>query len=482
MYRARKGRPGRAVATLLVTALATAPLAAQDAAALRVARADSLARAGRHADALALFDSVLAGDATRRDARLGRARTLAWAGHYDAAERAFADEVAVDSSAEALAGLARVAAWRGNWALGEARWRALVAREPGSVEGWTGLGQVLRWQGRLPEAQEAIERALALAPGDADATAQLAWVRRQRRPSLDARLSPGGDSDDNRALHGLVQVMFPVARQWRAGVAFSNRYTSLGTLDANGAQFVARGEWTAPGGRVSARADAGAQWQRASRPGLPDSSRAAPTMGATLIVRPSPWLSGGLGAGYRPLDDLAATIERGLRLATLEGEATARSTGGWRASVEGLAGWISRGSAPNRTWRLGAAAGRELGRRWEVGLRARTQAFDTTLADGYFSPEQFTVAEATVRLRPQPDRVVSVEGEAGLGWQWLDVGGSRTDDPVQRVSATLAWQPKPGQRYFITGSFSNVAALGTTEGNAGSYRALAFIAGLAVGL
>lgn len=477
MYRARKGLLAVAVATLVA-----APLAAQDAASLRIARADSLARAGRHRDAIALYDSVLAADTARRDARLGRARALGWAGDYDAAERAFAAEVAVDSSAEALAGLARVAAWRGNWALGEARWRTLVAREPRSVEGWTGLGQVLRWQGRLPEAQEAIERALALAPGDADATEQLAWVRRQRRPSLDARLAPGGDSDDNRALHGLVQVMAPVARQWRAGGAFSDRYASLGTLDANGAQLVARGEWTAPGGRVSVRADAGAQWQRATRPGLPDSSRTAPTMGATLIVRPSPWLSGGIGAGYRPLDDLAATIERGLRLATLEGEATARTRGGWRASVEGLAGWISRGSAPNRTWRLGAAAGRDVGRRWDVGARARTQAFDTTLADGYFSPERFTVAEATVRLRPQPDRVVSLEGEAGLGWQWLDVGGARTDDPVQRVSATLTWQPKPGQRWFVGGTFSNVAALGTTAGNAGSYRALSFTAGMAVGL
>jgi len=87
-------------------------------------------------------------------------------------QRAYADEGPGGSAAAAEAFAAGVAAFeRAELSLAAARFREVVAVDPGSVLGWTWLGRVAYTQRDFELAADAYGRALELAPGDDD----IAW-------------------------------------------------------------------------------------------------------------------------------------------------------------------------------------------------------------------------------------------------------------------------------------------------------------------
>lgn len=65
-----------------------------------------------------------------------------------------------------------------------ALYRRLVAQEPGSALLWTNLGNAEARRGRVVDAERAYRRALELAPRDADALNNLAWLLYERGDAL----------------------------------------------------------------------------------------------------------------------------------------------------------------------------------------------------------------------------------------------------------------------------------------------------------
>jgi tetratricopeptide (TPR) repeat protein len=149
--------------------------------------AQALAWAGRFRESIARYDAWLAGNRGDVDAALTRARTLAWAGKLSESEREYRRLAEGGDRPEAQKGAALVAAWRGDLFRSEAMWRAIVARYPKDTEAWVGLGQVLRWSGRPEEARDALARATALDPDNADARSQRRWVSADLAAALSGR-------------------------------------------------------------------------------------------------------------------------------------------------------------------------------------------------------------------------------------------------------------------------------------------------------
>jgi tetratricopeptide (TPR) repeat protein len=160
--------------------------------------------AERYDEALALFDRVLAVDPKNREARVDRARVLAWRGDPAAASLALGPLLAEDpgflpalqarAQFESWAGnydeslaaygriqeitpedrtiglsRARVLSWASRFDAAVAAYDSLLRENPRDVEALVGLGTVLAWASRLDSAETVYRRVLELEPGNAEA-------------------------------------------------------------------------------------------------------------------------------------------------------------------------------------------------------------------------------------------------------------------------------------------------------------------------
>lgn len=192
------------------TPLYEARLAADSADVLALHRVALIrAWAERYDESLALFDRLLRVDPANREARVDRARVLAWRGDPAAAALALDPLLAEDPGfLPALQARAQFESWAGNYdgalatygrigeitpedrTVGLSRARVLswasrfdaavavydsILREnPRDTEALLGLGTVLAWASRLDRAEAAYRRVLEIEPGNAEALRGLA--------------------------------------------------------------------------------------------------------------------------------------------------------------------------------------------------------------------------------------------------------------------------------------------------------------------
>src|SRR5690606_36004825 len=97
---------------------------------------------------LAAYDSILARDPDDLEARLGRARTLAFANRLGESVAEYDRVLEIyPGEARALVGKGRTLGWDGRLSEAESILRQAASGE-GGVDAWVTLGQNLRWQGR----------------------------------------------------------------------------------------------------------------------------------------------------------------------------------------------------------------------------------------------------------------------------------------------------------------------------------------------
>lgn len=165
--------------------------------------------AQRYDESLALFDRLLAVDPHNREARVDRARVLAWRGDPVAASRALDPLLAEDpgflpalqarAQFESWAGdydaslatygriqeitpedrsiglsRARVLSWASRFDAAVAAYDSLLRENPRDVEALVGLGTVLAWASELDSAEAVYRRVLEVEPGNLEAQRGLA--------------------------------------------------------------------------------------------------------------------------------------------------------------------------------------------------------------------------------------------------------------------------------------------------------------------
>jgi tetratricopeptide (TPR) repeat protein len=427
--------------------LASAP---GDTAALR-ARADLTAWSGDAAGALPWYDRLLAaggGD----DAALARARALLWAGRYAAAGEAFeavlAGTPAPADALEARRGLARALAFSGRLPPAERAWRRLLATAPDDVEALVGLSQTLRWQGRHAEAADAVARALRLEPGHGDAGVEAAWTRTGAAPRLLPAVDYAGDSEGNRsATTRLAFRWAPAPRLELAADGYSRALSVAGgpvhtaaltTLGALGRATV-----HLPGG-WAATAGAGA-----TRHG--DAPRWTPVARAVLATPPGRELTGELRAQRTSFDYTALLARNAILVDELALAFATAPLEPWAARLR-VSGARFRGDHTNDRYHAAAAVTRRLAREWRGGVALTTFGFqDRTRGEGYFAPEFFGLAEATLGWTRYRDRWHFL-AEAAPGIQRIELDGAL--QAAYRGQATIGYTLAPGRQLGVTAGYA----------------------------
>lgn len=156
----RAGRHQEAIA-LFDRGLAVEP----DAADLLNDRALALTALGRIDEAIADYRHAVRADARNIEARSNLGNVLASLGRYDEAEAAYRDAVALQPRhVEAQNNLANVLAMRGDTAGALEHYRAALAVEPGYLDAQRNMGEVLLDAGRPEEACEHFADAIRIAP------------------------------------------------------------------------------------------------------------------------------------------------------------------------------------------------------------------------------------------------------------------------------------------------------------------------------
>jgi tetratricopeptide (TPR) repeat protein len=128
-------------------------------------------------------------------------------GHYDLAEASLRRSLEAKLAPGAFNDLAWVVLERGHPGKAEKYARAALKMAPEMYQAWDTLGMALLKLARLPEAEEALEKALALAPDDADVAVHMAELRavqgdkaraKELVDSLAARERDLSESEQNR--------------------------------------------------------------------------------------------------------------------------------------------------------------------------------------------------------------------------------------------------------------------------------------------
>ena len=252
-------------AVLVLSAPGDAPAPTQPAAqaprpAIGYEEAERLARAGRHAEALAAFEALAAANADDFDSRLWIGRLLVWQGRR-------ADAMAI--------------------------YRDVITRAPRDVDARVGLAGVLLTLGRIDEAWDVVQDAEALAPANGDVLAVKGRaLRRLGRPSealaaFDAAHTLSPDDTDLAIVRERTQRL--VAH--RAHVSLAREASADGIpeatiLDADVDVHVddtlrvfGRVQFQNRAGQDDTRAGGGVEWRAASR---------VLTRGALLVSPGSP--------------------------------------------------------------------------------------------------------------------------------------------------------------------------------------------------
>jgi tetratricopeptide (TPR) repeat protein len=398
---------------------------------MRLVHARVLGWNKRHDAALAIYDSVLALQPRLREAQLGRAQTLAWAGRLDEASHGYGAIVAADSSnRDARLGIAQITAWRGDLRAAERAYIAILKQNPRDADARAGLGYVYLWQGRGAAAGRQARAALAVDSTHRAGRTLRRAVREAGRPSLETSANWSNDSDRNTSFWQTIGTSAALG----AGLGAFASANALETRDPARDATRVGGEagLSLALGRVQLTGAAGA---RRLFPEVAE-SRTAATYRGRLGYRPVPAFGLSLGYSRAPFDEIAALMERELDLELLEAGFDARPFGGFSVYGAGSGLWLSDGNT-----RTGGLLGmnQKIGRHFVVGFFGRTLSYERR-GVGYFSPDQFSVLEATA----------GYDVESGF-WVGGLSGGLGAQQVGERGAAQSEWhlEGRIGRRWGI---------------------------------
>ncbi len=400
--------------------------------------------------ALALYDSVLTRAPDRREARLGQAQTLAWAGKLQQADSVYRVLLGADSlDRDARLGRAQTSAWQGDLRLAEQAYRAILARNPRDTDALTGLAHVYYWQGRVEQARRQTGAALAVDSTHRSARELQHTLDEATRPPVEATAAWSNDSDRNTSFWQTLGSTVVLTDRLSVFASANALETKDPFRDAT--RIGGEGGVSLSLGGVQLSGAAGA---RRLMPEVAP-SRTAATYRARAGYRPAAALGFNLGYSRLPFDEIAALIERALDMELLEGGIDIRPFGGFTAYASASELWLSDG---NTRWGAVAGLSQRLHRRLSVGLFARTLSYQER-GLGYFSPDRFSVLEATGSYSAETRTWVGSIG-GGLGAQQVGEGGAAQTE--WHIEGRLGRRWGVGNRIELFGLFTNSAVSSTS--------------------
>jgi tetratricopeptide (TPR) repeat protein len=417
---------------------------------MRLAQARVRSWNKQYAAALALYDSVLARRPDLREAELGKAQTLSWAGRLDEGEAVYQAMIARNpSDRDARLGQAQVRAWQGDLSTAEQLYRAILAQNSRDADARAGLGYVYYWQGREAAARRQARVALTVDSTHKGGRALLRTIQETTRPATEGTANWSNDSDHNTSFWQTLSGSGSLGTGVGVFGSVNALETSDPTLDAT--RVGGEAGVSLALGRVQLSGAAGA---RRLVPEVAD-PRTAATYRGRLGYRPVPGFGLSLGYSRSPFDEIASLMERNLDLEVLEGGFDARPFSGLSIYAGGSGLWLSDGN--NRTGVL-AGVTQKLHRRFSVGLFGRTLSYERR-GVGYFSPDRFSVLEATASYSLESGFWTGNLG-GGLGAQQVgERGGAQSE---WHVEGRLGRRWGVGNRVELFGLVTNSAVSSTS--------------------
>lgn len=411
---------------------------------LMVAQARVLSWAGHTTDAVALYDSALVRDSGRVDALVGRAQSVAWAGDLDRAE-----------------GL----------------WRSALASHPDDPTLLVGLAQTLYWKGEPGLARAYVDRARAVAPGDASARDLEKILRAAVRPDFGTSFTGAGDSDHENFYSQSLWISGPVMSDIRGTLTADWRHdtdqpplpdSTVGRR--NSSYGVAGLVTTALAPRVALRAGLGVRHIQSDSG---DHTPLTAQLGASW--QPAAFAALGLGYAHAAFDETAHLMEAGINTDDVEFSADIDPKPTVSLSAGAGATWFSDG---NRRFSGVLAALGGLGHGVSVGAFGRMMGYRDVRPGLYFAPNRFTVAEARAiyNLRRGP---WGLRTDGGIGGQQINPVSGTTGPWLSEwhLAATFSHSWNAGE-ITLQGLYTNSAGSNTV----GAFRYHAITLGFHQGL
>jgi Tfp pilus assembly protein PilF len=169
----------------------------------KLTRAEDALRQGRFAEALALFDEVLAEDPGNHAATLRSGVTWLKRGDPARAVPLLEEAARLDPDrGETRFALGDALTRLGQWERAAEQWRELTRLLPSRVDGWSNMGLTLLAAGRSEEAVAALERALELAPEEPTVRRNLGRALLERAGAL---AGAGRDGEARAALQRALE-------------------------------------------------------------------------------------------------------------------------------------------------------------------------------------------------------------------------------------------------------------------------------------
>jgi Flp pilus assembly protein TadD len=405
----------------------------------------------QYAAALALYDSVLAQRPDAREAELGKAQTLSWAGRLNESEAVYRTMLGRNSSDhEARLGHAQVSGWQGDLSGAEQLYAAILAQKPNDADALAGLGYIYYWEGRVADARKQARAALAADSTHKAGRALHRTIKEATQPTMESTANWGNDSDHNTSFWQTLSASASPG----AGVGVFGSVNALETSDPTVSATRVGGEagLSLALGRVQLSGAAGA---RRLVPEVAD-PRTAATYRGRVGYRPIPGLGLSVGYSRSPFDEIAALIERNLDLELLEGGIDVRPFAGLSIYAAGSGLWLNDGNS--RTGVLGGIT-QKVHRRFSLGLFGRSLSFERK-GVGYFSPDRFSVLEATAGYSLETGFWSGNLG-GGLGAQQVGKRGAAQSE--WHVEGRLGRRWGVGNRVELFGLVTN-SAVSSTNG------------------
>lgn len=131
----------------------------------------------RFEEAIERYERALAVDPAEETARLERAKVLSWSGRYDAALEAFEEILRDDpDDVNAQLGVARVKSWSGNQSAARAEYQKILDRDPENISAMVGVAQTYAWSGEEATARDWYDAILAADPAQRSALLGTAYL------------------------------------------------------------------------------------------------------------------------------------------------------------------------------------------------------------------------------------------------------------------------------------------------------------------
>jgi tetratricopeptide (TPR) repeat protein len=433
----------------------------------RVDRARVLAWHGDPVAASAALDPLLAEDPGFLPALQARAQFESWAGNYDASLATYGriQEITPEDRSIGLS-RARVLSWASRFDAAVAAYDSLLRENPRDVEALVGLGTVLAWASELDSAETVYRRVLELEPGNVEAQRGLA-----RAAGWSGRLVPAErrwrgviaqNPNDAAAWVGLSQTLRWQGRD-AAAIDAARRALAITPTDRDAREAL---RWARMA--VAPRTSASYVSERDS-----DGSDIH-TTSASGAVRPTASVDVRLDvyhrlAGYAPQGiaraersssggavTLWTMIGTGWGLSGAVGASVPRQDDAepipmYRAALSSPGRYPVRGSVTYAHYALDATTVL-ISRPITLGVAARVFGFERDLNEGYFDPDFYGLAEVTARWLRE-SRHWSLDAELAPGMQQVRSDGEPSGS--FRGQGSVAYIVSPGRRIVLTGVFAN---------------------------